>query len=108
MIDKAALLAPRLAEQDVPVGDLGTVRIRALSRAEVADIQAQELESAALEAQMLATALVEPAMTVPEVAAWQAAAAGGEFEPIVKAVLALSGMAVTSEKEVVQQFPGES
>lgn len=95
-----------LAEEDVPVGALGTVRIRALSRSEVLELRGQGAQSVkVMERRLMAAAMVAPAMTEAQVGQWQDASAAGELEPVTQAVMRLSGIAVTSAKEAVARFP---
>ena len=105
-IDKAALFAPRLPEEDHEIPGLGTVRIRSLSRTEVLGIRGKSLPVDEMERRLLAAALVAPALTEKEVGQWQAASAAGELEPVTKAIMRLSGLQEESAKEAVQRFPG--
>jgi hypothetical protein len=111
-VDKDLLLKPRLAEADVEIPGLGTVRVRALSRAEVllvrkATDNAEGIDgprALVLERKMLATAMVDPVLTEAEVGQWQQASAAGELEPVTRRIQELSGMLETSAKEAVKEF----
>ncbi|GAA2543663.1 hypothetical protein [Pseudonocardia hydrocarbonoxydans] len=105
-IDKAALFAPRLPEEDHDIPDLGTVRIRSLSRAEVLAIRGKSLPVDEMERRLLSSALVSPRLTEAEVGQWQEASAAGELEPVTKAIMRLSGLEEASAKEAVARFPG--
>ena len=74
-IDKAALFAERLPQRDVPIGDLGTVRVRGLSRFE--SLKIRDVPEGQREAHIIAMGIVDPPMTLDEVHRWQAAAPGG-------------------------------
>lgn len=105
-LDKAVLFTPRLDEEDVDVADLGSVRIRSLSRAEVLSIRGKTLPVDEMERKLLSLALISPPLTEDEVGQWQAASSAGELEPITKAVMRLSGLEEAAAKEAVQRFRG--
>jgi len=107
-VDKDALFTPRLAEQDVEIEGVGTLRIRALSRAEVLGLQNQDLSAPRMEQKLLALALVNPRLTEDEVKRWQRAASVGELEPVTDAVMAVSGMNKDAAKEAVKTFRDDS
>jgi len=96
-IDKAALFAASLPERDVPVGDLGTVRVRGLSRLE--SLKIRDVPEGEREAHIIRMGLVDPVLTLDEVYKWQNAAAAGVFEPIATAIGELSGLLESSEKD---------
>lgn len=106
MIDKDALFKPRLPEREVEVEGLGLLRVRGLSRPEGFDVKAVKGERD-IEVAILSRAMVDPALTADEVRAWQAAAPAGELEPVVAAVLELSGLVPPSMREAVLSFRGE-
>lgn len=95
MIDKEQLLKQRLAEDQVDLPD-GTVRIRSLTRLEALRLQASTPEDA--EVLALSCGLVDPALTPAE--ARQALEAAGplELEPVVKAIMELSGLGKGAQK----------
>lgn len=106
-IDKSALFAPRLDTQDVEVGALGTVKVRALSRAEVLSFRKRKVDDVAeMERVLLAAGLVEPAITEDEARQWQEASAAGELEPVTRAINTLSGLDSAAAKEAVKRFRG--
>lgn len=114
-MDKEALFRPRLEEEDVPVPGVGTVRVRALSRAEVIIVRkatdAEHVDGPrvlVIERKMLAAALVDPQLTEVEVGRWQAASAAGEIEPIVAAIQRLSGMTDDADKSGVRAVREQS
>lgn len=109
IVDKSALFAPRLPESDVEVPGVGTVRVRALTRAEVMRAQKTAKDDpAALEQQVLSAGMVEPRLSVTEVQRWMEAAPANELEPVQEAILALSGMGKKAAKEAYADFRGES
>ena len=97
MIDKAALLKPRLPEREVDIEGVGSVRVRGLSRAESLDIPA--MVDAAREATIISRGLVDPAMSVAEVQQWMAAAPAGEFDSVSQAIGELSGLLESSGQD---------
>lgn len=103
-IDKEKLLANRLKTETVSIPDVGDVVVRALTRAEAFQFTDKDLEPDVLERRLLAAALVEPSLTVDEVAAWHSASTATEIQPVVEAILRLSGLEVDSAKQAYQQF----
>lgn len=99
-MDKAALLRPHLAEVDVELPAGGVVRVRALSRAEVFRMQALQNEPGALDARMLAAALVDPELTEEEVEQWRAAAPNDEVDAVSDAILEVSGLKEGADRKV--------
>jgi len=107
-VDKELLFKPRLPEADVEVEGIGTVRVRALSRAEAMELQ--KLESSGMvmvERRMLALALVDPTLTEGEVRQWQEAAPPGELEPVTDKISELSGMTEGAAKEAYKGFDAD-
>jgi hypothetical protein len=99
-MDKEALFRPRLAEDDVDVPGIGTVRVRALNRAEVMAVQGVAgLE--ARERKILAAGMVDPALTESEAGQWQKASPGGEIEPVSTRIAELSGLVEGAPKSGV-------
>lgn len=99
---KARLLKPRLAEKTMDLAGIGTIRFRALTRAEV--LRLQPLKLAPRERAMVALAMVDPPMSEAEVGAWNKAAPSGEIERVALAIAHLSGLKVGVDKEVYKQF----
>jgi hypothetical protein len=99
-----SLLESSLTEQDHELSTGARVRIRALSRAEVLRIQTIGKDKALeLERHTVAAGLVEPRMTVEQVAAWQSAdRAGGEIGRLMEAIRDLSGLGPGAAKSGVQ------
>lgn len=97
------LVARTLTEDDHELKSGGRVRIRALSRATVLRIQTIGKGNVLkLEQETIAAGLVEPRMTVEQVAAWQAAdPAGGDIGHLMEAIRDLSGLAEGAAKSDV-------
>lgn len=109
--DKELLFKAALPEGEVDLPGKGTVRVRALTRAEVMRVRSsvKSIEDAIkrvaeLERKMLALAMVEPALTEDEVLRWQEASLAGEMEPVVQRVQELSGLIEGAAKEAYREF----
>lgn len=107
-MDKSKLLARRLNEESVEIPGVGTIRVRALTRAEVlAARKATDTEkidgprALVLERKLLAAAMVDPKLTEAEVGQWQEAAPPSEIELVIEAVQRLSGLAEGAPKSGV-------
>lgn len=113
MIDKDKLLAPRhdtthgMPEEDVEIPDVGTVRVRGLTRGEV--FLVQKLQGTdAIERRILAIGMVDPQLTESEVRRWQQHSPAGEIEPVVDAIRRLSGLSDNASKESYKRIRDES
>lgn len=107
-VTKELLLKSRLEEADVEIPGVGTVRVRALSRAEVLDVQKlQDKGTARMERRMLSLAMVDPQLTEAEVGEWQQASAAGEMEPVGLKVQELSGMLEGADKAAYKEFESD-
>lgn len=102
-MDKELLFKARLPEEDVEVPGVGTVRIRALNRAEAMHVQ-EAKGLAAAERRIVALGMVDPVLTEAEVGRWGDASAAGELELVSRRIAALSGMLQGSAKEAVKEF----
>ena len=104
MISKEVLLTKRpIPERDVDVPGIGTVRVRSLTRAEVFSMQGTT-DVAALEAKMLAAAMLDPVLTEDEAKQWAASCPAGEIDPVTNAITELSGMGVGADKAAMRTF----
>lgn len=103
-MDKSKLFKLRLGEEDVEVPNVGTVRVRSLSRAECLEFQGKETQVAELERKMLALAMVDPVLTEDEVGEWQKASSAGELTKVLMVVVRISGMDDSALKEAMQTF----
>jgi|SRR5690606_40744331 len=106
-VDIDALFRPNLEEREVEIEGVGTFRIRAMSRAELMALRGKGLDLAQIEQHMIATALVEPKLTVAQVRRWQEAAPAGVIEPLGDEIMRLSKMDKTAAKEVAKNFRDE-
>jgi hypothetical protein len=99
-ISKADLLKPRLEQGTVTIEGLGEFTIRPLTRSEAFDVQTQREESVlAAENLLISLGLVDPKMTVDEVADWAAVAPAGHLAAVSMAIGSISGMMPESRKE---------
>lgn len=108
---KEQLLAKRGGVETVDVElELGTVRVRGLTRGEVFAVNKVarkvrddegnlEADTEDLEAHLVARGLVEPTMTVDEARTWQRNSPAGEIERVVAKIQQLSGLAKGADKE---------
>lgn len=112
-MDKNKLFARRLKESEVEIPDVGTVRIRALTREEVLKLgivpgSAVELDIAVAEQKMLSKAMVDPEMSENDIRQWQENSPAMEINIVFEAVLKMSGLAPGTAKEMVKQFPQQA
>lgn len=106
--------APVLDEADVEIRGGRMVRVRALTRGEVNRVRSsvKSIEdaikrSAELERKFIAKAMVNPAMTIPDVERWQENSAAGEMEPVVQKIQELSGLLEGQAKEAYKEFESD-
>lgn len=101
---KARLFKPRLDEEELELEGVGTVRIRALSREEVADAREDNVDRkdnvdyTGYEHQLIATSMVDPELTPDEVARWARAAPAGELVKVMDRIRELSKLDEESSK----------
>lgn len=89
-MDKAKLLAKRTpGYRDVEL-EVGTVRVRGLTRAEVK--ACRDKNDDAQENRIIAAAMVDPALTADEVAEWLDNAPAGESVAVMNAIKELSAL----------------
>lgn len=105
-VSKADLLKKRFDEEDVEIPGVGTVKIRPLSRAEALQVQGREMGVGEMERMLLSAAMVDPKLTEDEVSDWQANSPAGLMQPVVDAIVRLSGMEQNAPKEAVKKFRG--
>lgn len=105
-MDKEALFALRAdtasgqPEDDVEVPGVGTVRVRALSRAEGMLVQ-QANGTDVTERKILAMGMVNPKLSEVDAGRWQKAATAGEMEPVTQRITELSGLGEGAPKSDV-------
>lgn len=105
MIDKAALFAPRLPEQDVEIPGVGTIRVRALTRLEAGQVErrgAGDIDGK--ERLILSFGMVDPELTEAEAGQWMKLVTPGEITTVAMTIAELSGLLEGSPKAT---FPGD-
>jgi hypothetical protein len=107
-IDKDLLFKPRLDEDAHEIAGVGTVRFRALTRAEALQVVGREMPYDEMERMLLSLAMVDPPLTSDEVARWQQACPAGELEPICSKIQELSGLQTTMDKQAYRHFRGNA
>lgn len=110
MMDKELLFRPRLPVADVEIPGMGTVRVRALNRAEVMLLQKMASDGKdpeTVERRMLSIAMADPKLTEAEVGQWQKACLAGELEPVTDAITELSGLGQGAQKETYKEFEAD-
>lgn len=105
-MDKELLFRPRLPEADVEVPGVGTVRVRALSRAEAMAIEGMKGASA-IERKMLSFGLVDPELTEAEVGQWQKVSPASELEAVSNKIAELSGLLEGQAKQAYKDFEAD-
>ncbi len=107
-VAKEALLARQLPREAIEIEGVGTVVVRALSRAEVMALNAARKDGAPadLERRMIQAALVEPQLTLDEVETWYQNSPAGELSVVSDAITRLSGMNPEVGKQAYRQFRG--
>lgn len=107
-MDKARLLAVRLPEDDVEVPGVGTVRVRGITRDEMWKLRALDTsEPGSFERQLLAFAMLDPVLTVEDVATWQRGARPGELAEVVDRVNDLSALEKDAAKSAYKEFESD-
>lgn len=105
-MDKEALLAPRLVEEDFELPGLGTIRIRPLTRSEALRLHnAGDIRTK--EAQMLSWGIVDPVLTIAEVNQWLDVAPAGEVQELSERIGIISGMFDGAAKTVYKSNGSE-
>jgi hypothetical protein len=95
---KSALLAPRADGSEELVLDIGTVRIRPLTRSQAQAVAGKNFDSAVAERKLIAMAMVEPEMNEADVRQWQKVAPAGEIQRVFDHVVRVSGMESSATK----------
>lgn len=103
MIEKELLLKARLFEEDYDIPGVGTIRLRCLSWEECIALQAWTTEgrpAAEVYARALHLAMVDPALTEEEAAAWLRATTGDEIETLFTHIVRKAGLVEGAQKSV--------
>jgi len=92
-----------LPQDDVEIPGVGTVRVRAMNRGELlmAGKLNEDKGQQAMEAYVLSACLLDPEMTLDDVAAWQTSGAAMECQPVVAKINELSGVGKDAQKSAV-------
>ncbi len=94
MLDKAALTGGTinaLPQEDVEIPGKGSVRVRALTRAEMLSL-GDNLSVLEIERKMISMAMIDPVLTEAEVKAWQDSSPVNEMTTVVRKINALGGV----------------
>jgi hypothetical protein len=105
-VSKEDLLKARFGIEEIEIPGVGTVKVRALSRAQAMQLRDKEMTVAEVEQKLLAWAMVDPVMTMTDVQAWQENSPAGELQPITEAITRLSGMETSAPKQAMRDFRG--
>jgi hypothetical protein len=105
IISKEALLKGQLPEGTVDIPDVGTVRVRGLSRAEVLSLAA--LDAEAREVKILACGVVEPVLTEEEIRGWREAVTSRTIRDVSDEIMVLSGLVEKAREDAKRQFQKE-
>lgn len=106
MLDKAALIGgtlETLPQEDVVINGKGTIRVRALTRAEMLGL-GDGLSVLEIERKMISMALVEPTLTEAEVKLWQESSPVDEMTMVVRRINALGGVGRGADKTAYKSF----
>ena len=98
MLDRNDLLVRRLLEEDVDIPDVGTVRVRGLSRGEVFDLRGDDISLAELEIRTLAACLIEPVISVDDAREWYYGAPQNETGLVLERIRKLSALDEGAQK----------
>lgn len=104
-LSKEDLFTPSLPEVDVEIPGRGTVRVRAMTRHELHTFKSKD--SGLVERKVIAASLVDPVLTVEDVARWQVAAPAGELTGLIEAIQELSGLSDGAAKQAYVDFRDE-
>lgn len=107
-ISKENLLKARFGEEEVEIPDVGTVRVRGLTRGQALQLEGKEMDAGLMERRLISLAMVEPKLTEEEVEQWQNNTLAGELQAVMEAIVRLSGMEAHAGKAAYQQFRGEA
>lgn len=97
-INKEQLLAPRIGEGVVTIDGLGEIHVRPLTRAQALEVY-KITDVGESENMLICLGMVEPKLTLAEVAAWAESAPAGEMQAVSQAIGIISGMTDKSGKE---------
>lgn len=106
-MDKEQLFKPRLEERDVVLPGVGTVRIRALTRDEVAETRERhgypdDVDLRAFEDDLVSQSMIDPVLTPAEVRMWAEASPAGELVRMADEIRDLSGLGEEAAKSGIR------
>ncbi len=104
IVEKSALLQPRIGEEKYTIPGVGDVIIRPLTRGQSMRVQQVE-DMEERDNLIISMGLVNPPMTADEVQQWADAAPGGELARLGLRIAELSGMLDGQPKEVTKSTP---
>ncbi len=96
-MDKELLFKERLPEDDVELPGVGTVRVRGLNRDEAMSVGKID-DPAMKDRHIIAIGMVDPRMSVSDVARWGKASVAGELEKVSRRIGELSGLLEGADK----------
>jgi hypothetical protein len=100
-LTREQILARKTGRGTVTFADGGQVHIRALTRNEA--LAVRELDTVAEQDNLIiSTGLVDPEMSVEDVAAWAASDAAGDLAAVSEGIAVISGMTPKSGKEATK------
>lgn len=99
-MDASALTTNRIKHGEIEIEDVGTIRVRGMSRYELmhANRLRDEKGHLAAERYTIAACMVDPVMTEDQVAAWQRASEPGEINEVGLKINELSGLGKGADK----------
>lgn len=104
MLTKEDLLKSSFGQEEVEIPGKGTVTVRSLTRGQALQVQGVEMDAAEMERKLVALAMVDPSLSEDEVKVWQDTSPAGELQPVVEAIVRLSGLEQHAMKETVRKF----
>lgn len=104
-MDKAELFKKRVGDtREVEIPDVGTVTVRGLSAGEIK--RWKGLPEAEVERLVVATAMVDPVLTLDEVDEWAENAPFGHLVDVLQAIYDLSGVSAGAAKRGIPGLRG--
>lgn len=102
------LLSPRIGEGTVDIEGVGRFTIRAVTRAQALEVQkiGATGDVSGSENLLLHLGLVDPALTLDQVARWAECAPAGELQAISVAIGTISGMHDSAGKDAYKSVRG--
>jgi hypothetical protein len=101
-MDKSLLLSQKTEHHTYEIEGLGTVKLRALTRAEaleISELGKKGASEAEIERKVLVNAIVDPTdLTEDDIAEWQAVSPAGQIQPVIERAMEISGLVVGSDK----------